>query len=1578
MRVRTPRPLDVAIVGMACRFPGAPDLFTFWENILAGKASLSDARADRREAGDRVTGRCGGYLGEPIPIDPATHGIVPNDLDGVEPEPHLVLEAARAALADAGLADGATRGRRVDVIVGRGSDFHRGDLTRLQHGRIAEQTVAVARALRPDLSEDDLRALHADLRSGPPPFDAATAPGRLPKATAEWVANRLDLRGASLVVDAASASSLVALDLGARAVAGGRADLAIVGGVYVLSDVDLATVVSRLGTLSRSGQPRPFGRDADGLVPGEGVGVVVLKRRADAERDGDRVYAVLQAVGLASDGWRLGLAAPGARGRALAMRRAYRRAGIDPATVGLIEGHGLGVPAADRAELRALRAVFPPSSDRAIGAVSSMIGHAMPASGVAGLIKTALSLYHRALPPTLGADDPHPLLLREDRPGTPNRATRPWVHGDPATPRRAGVNAFGFAGINAHAVLEEPPAAGADQPGCLLRWDTEAVLLGAPDRAALGHLMTGLADRVGRRPDVALKDLASTLNTAAGSGPARLGLVVGSAAELVERLRSLAPRLAAPGGRAVRDGRGVYFREDADPPPPLAVVFPGEGSQYPGMLGDLALHFPTVLALLDTSDRLAREAGAADLPSRLLYGEGAAEGRGLWSIGPAVNVVLSAQRALYGLLGGLGVRPGAVVGHSSGEFLALAAAGAVRVDRAFEDAMGRLGGLFERMEASGEVPEAALLAVAAGRDRLAALAPGWPIDLAIDNCPHQVVVAGDREAVGRFERVLGAEGILFETLPFSRGYHTPAFARAVGPLRRLLDGLDVSPPSIPIYSCASAGPMPRDPAALRDLAADQWARPVRFRETVERMHADGYRTFVDVGPRGHLAGFVEDTLRGREANALAMGMPRRSGTAQLNHLVAALFSLGYAPRTDTLYARRRPARVDLDAAPPALPTTTLRLGFPALRVSDAMAERLRPAPAPAPGPTAAAPDGPVVPSREGGDPDGAMVEFTRTMDLFLDTQREVMSAYLRPVEAPAPEVRPGPWAGEVVAIEAGRRVVTRYRLDAVGDPVAAHHTLGGRRVSAVEPGRLGLPVLPFAVMAEMLAQAAGILAPGEVLIALRGVAAHRWIRYEDAPVALEIEALRDPDRPGEVRAAVYNLGPFDAPRAREAAAVEGTAVFAARGDGAVTAAPFSLPGAGVSRFTAESLYGEQWLFHGPALRAVTRVGAISDAGVEGRLRVLPRGPLLRDPGEASRLYTDPIVLDNFTHLLGCWGLDRLDGGDVVFPLSMGELALSGDAPGDGEEVECRILVRGLEHHRVGVDAEIVRGDGTTWMRITGWEDWRFHWPARYRDVFRRPDAELLAEELTIGADPATARAVWLQPPADMGRPVWRDVLEQTQLSPAERAGIAVGPEPRRSLRLWGRIAAKDAARRLRLAGGGGPVFPADLEILPDRHGRPVLRSLLDPDRADPAAAVSIAHTEGVALAVATTDPEARPGVDVERVVPRPEGFEAVAFSPGERSLLDLAARGGDRPEWVARFWCAKEAAAKATGLGLADGPGGGQVVGLGPGAGDLLVGLGPGADAAIPGPRGEPVRVTSARRGEYVWAWTLGERSANR
>jgi malonyl CoA-acyl carrier protein transacylase/phosphopantetheinyl transferase len=1243
-----------------------------------------------------------------------------------------------------------------------------------------------------------------------------------------------------------------------------------------------------------------------------------------------------------------------------------------------------------------------------------MIGHAMPAAGIAGLIKTALALHHRVLPPTLHADHPHPLLDREDSPFTLSAKPRPWVHGDPTTPRRAGVNAFGFAGINAHAVLEEhaSSADADDSPGALLRWDTEAVLLSAPDRESLIDRGRALLGWLLGEPDASLKDLAYTLNTAGLAGPIRLGLVATSLEDLAGRLQAVLTRLADPTCRSIRDARGTYFWERVEgQPSKLAFLFPGEGSQYPGMLADLCPHFPEIRALFDTSDRIAREAGASTWPSEHLFGDSTDSDPALWSAEVAVNVVLSAQWAIYQLLIRLGLRPDAVAGHSSGELLALAAAGVVEVDRSFEDRLGELGAIFGQLETSGHVPSARLVAVAADRskveDAMAEVeAIGW-VEVAMDNCPHQVVLAGEPQAVEAVVARLRGRGLICEDLPFHRAYHTPGFGPAMGPIEVFFDSLRLGRASVPLYSCATEGRMPDDPAEIRRRAVDQWTRAVGFRRTVEAMHGDGLRVFVDVGARGNLAGFVEDTLRGRPSFAVAANLPRRSGLAQLNHLVASLFAQGVEIKPDHLYARRRPIRLDLQAPPPrATQTPALAVGFPSMKLSEGLIERLKTVKVDPTengyhsvetdgryrGSNGIAADGPVevdlynlaLPSSQA---DATMLGFQETMAAFLRTQQAVMDAFLSPSErldedfslhlsndAPAHLAsRPGPWAGELVSWVDGLEAVSMVTLDAAGDPVAEHHTLGGRRISALHPDWRGLPVLPFSVMAEMLAEAAARLIPGKPLVALREVQAHRWIRYEVEPVALELRATLAQGRPNSVNVSIHNRGPSRAMRPAEAPVFEGLAVFGdSRPDGPI-AGLFQLEGADMCRFTPRSIYAEQWLFHGPALQAVVGIGPISMGGIEGTLRILPFEPLLRDGEDSKGLLTDPIILDNFTHLLGGWGLDRLaDDGDVIFPLRMEGLTIHGEAPPEGSDVSCRISIRERERHRVRVDADIVGPDGRIWMEIRGWEDWRFHWPGRYRDGFRQPDRTFLGKPLDLPGRGHEAIAVWLEPPPDMGRPIWRDVLEHVQMGPDERAVYLAlpGPDLRRTHRLWGRIAAKEAARRFLLDRGGSPIYPADLVVERDPLGRPTLRSRLEPDR-DDLPALSIAHVDGVAVALAGLDPSARVGIDVEPIVERSAGFEAAAFTTGERAILERHL-STDRAEWIARLWCAKEATAKATGLGFVDGPSGVEVVAVGP-DGSLGVRLQGGlAEACVALARG-PIRVVTARRGEYIWAWTLGE-----
>jgi len=460
------RSADVAIIGMSCIFPGAPNVQAYWQNIISKVDAISDPPdgwgAEEvfdpdSTANDRIYCKRGGYLGDLARFNPLDYGIMPRTVDGSEPEHFLALRVAYEAIADAGYLDRPFDGGQTAVILGRGTFLNRGSVTSLQHGLIVDQTLRLLKQLHPEYSGEELETIRRELKAGLPPFNAETAPGLVPNIMCGRIANRLDLRGPNYAVDAACASSLIAVDLGMRELLSGRCDLALVGGVNVSTPPTVLMVFCQLGALSRQGQIRPFDKDADGVLLGEGLGMVVLKRKEDAERDRDRIYALLKGVGISSDGRGLAVLAPRVEGEELALRRAYEATDISPRSVGLIEAHGTGTSVGDLTEVQALSRVFGPRQGTvprcAIGSVKSMISHTIPAAGIAGLIKTSLALHHKILPPTINCDVPNPEFELDKTPFYINTEPRPWIHGGPE-PRRAGVNAFGFGGINAHAILE--------------------------------------------------------------------------------------------------------------------------------------------------------------------------------------------------------------------------------------------------------------------------------------------------------------------------------------------------------------------------------------------------------------------------------------------------------------------------------------------------------------------------------------------------------------------------------------------------------------------------------------------------------------------------------------------------------------------------------------------------------------------------------------------------------------------------------------------------------------------------------------------------------------------------------------------------------------------------------------------------------------------------------------------------------------------------------------------------------------------------------------------------------------------
>ncbi|MFW6195553.1 MAG: type I polyketide synthase, partial [Chloroflexota bacterium] len=850
------------------------------------------------------------------------------------------------------------------VIIGKGTYINRGNFSWIQHSVVVDQTVEILKQIHPELGAEQEQQIRGELQSNLPALNPETVPGLVPNIIAGRIANKLNLMGPSYTVDAACASTLVAADHSIQELLSGRCDLAIMGGAQVTTPLPILNVFCQLNALSRREQIRPFDKDADGTILGEGIGMLVLKRLDDAVRDEDRIYAVIKGVGLSSDGRGTSVMAPRLEGEVAALERAYEAAGVSPRTIGLIEAHGTGTAVGDAVEMQALDHVYKARGARArgvaMGSVKSMIGHTLPASGAAGMIKAALSVYHKTLPPTLHVEEPNPKLGIEDTAFYLNTETRPWVHGSDEWPRRAGVNAFGFGGANAHVVLEEyAPARDRRPRPAFAPWDTEVCILQAGDRQDLIAEAQSLLSFARSNPGVALGNVAKTLNTGLRDGTERLAVVAASTDDLAQKLERAVERLSDPEKEQIKDRRGIYyFSGQPGRTGRTAFLFPGEGAQYPGMLADLYLHFPAVREKFDRMDRLFQDHPRGSLPSEAFFprptfsdAERAEVEARLWQIEGAVESVLTADMAMFSLLRRIELEPGVLLGHSSGEYAAIAASSVIDLEdeERFRQFALDLNALYQEEEEKGGVPEARMLAVGADSAQVGEIVSdaGGQLYVAMDNCPHQTVIVGEEEAAQLAEELLRQKGLIYQMLPFERAYHTPLFEQYLGGLREFFANYPVNPPSVETWSAASADRYPTDAEGIRKLMVDHWAQPVQFRKTIEALYSEGVRTFVEVGPRNNLTTFVEDILRGRPHLAVASNVERGSGITQLNHLVGLLAAQGVSLDLEYLYDREGLETVDLDPAAAAQPAgrasreVKLPTGFPMLSINAETAAKLR-------------------------------------------------------------------------------------------------------------------------------------------------------------------------------------------------------------------------------------------------------------------------------------------------------------------------------------------------------------------------------------------------------------------------------------------------------------------------------------------------------------------------------------------------------------------------------------------------------------------------------------------------------------
>jgi acyl transferase domain-containing protein/NAD(P)H-dependent flavin oxidoreductase YrpB (nitropropane dioxygenase family)/NAD(P)-dependent dehydrogenase (short-subunit alcohol dehydrogenase family) len=1042
-------PCDVAIIGMACFYPGASSVAEYWQNILNRAQVVTEVPATHWDwrlyydpdprARDKIISKWGGFLKD-IPFDPLLFGITPNSLPSIEPLQLFLLEAARQALADAGYAERPFPRERTASILGIGGG---GSPVAIAYGfRTCLPLLETVPGL--ELDSNELLAKSSVLL---PEWTEDSFPGILFNVAVGRVANRFNLGGPNYAIDAACGSSLAAVQACVRELEMGTSDLAIAMGADTVQTPFAYMAFSKTYALSPRGRCRPFDAGADGIVLSEGFGAVILKRLADAERDGDRIYAVIKGMGASSDGRDKGLTAPRAEGQLRALRRAYAQADVSPARVELIEAHGTGTVVGDQTEAQALIEVMREAGAQpqscAVGSVKSMMGHAKCAAGIAGLIKATLALYHRVLPPTL-VEQPNAKGNFEDGPLYLNTEPRPWVHGS-SFPRLAGVSAFGFGGTNFHAVLAEHDGEylGQETTGQPY-WPAELFVWSGPDRAAVLAQVKRCAEALAAGASPALADLAAATWGAYATDTSlpTLAIVATSLDDLREKLTAAGQYLAG-NGQNLHDPRGIYCavtpRERSGA---VAFLFPGQGSQYPNMLAQVALTFPEVRTVIDRAEGLL--AGRLD-PSlgRLLYPGSAfspekerQQRESLTRADVAQPALGAVSLGMLHLLESLGVEADFLAGHSYGEYVALCAAGAMDED----DLISLSHRRGELIRAGAREMPGGMAALETDTQTAEELLAGLSgATIASSNAPTQTVVAGSEEGLGKVLERCRTKGVRGQRLPVACAFHSPLVAAAREPLAQALSECRFRVPRRTVFANATAAPYPTSPETIPQVLLDHLTSTVRFREEVEAMYAAGARVFVEVGPQAVLTGLVSQTLRDRTHLAVASDVKGRPGLVQLLHLLGQLVVHGVAVRSGRLFRGRGTRPLDLaslsaETGRPRLSPTTWIVNSVRSRPLNAPERHLlgqrrvvaiEPAPLKAPAipalpqtPPALTPataaaslprnTQPAAPLDEAAQ---VMLRFQDLMTRFLDTQKVVMTSYLQGGD-PAPAL-----AGTLAAVE---------------------------------------------------------------------------------------------------------------------------------------------------------------------------------------------------------------------------------------------------------------------------------------------------------------------------------------------------------------------------------------------------------------------------------------------------------------------------------------------------------------------------------------------------------------------------------
>ncbi|MET0404595.1 MAG: beta-ketoacyl synthase N-terminal-like domain-containing protein, partial [Cystobacter sp.] len=870
------RDAPIAVVGMACRFPGdANTPERYWRNLSEGRDSVSEVPSDRwdngtwfdpdPDAAGKAYSRHGGFLGSVDQFDAPFFGIAPRDARSMDPQHRLVLECVWEAFERAGIPPATQKGSRTGVYVG---------LAATDYGWLIQDS------------------------KGATSLDAYFLTGVAPSFIAGRTAHVFGFEGPAVAVDTACSSSLVAVHLACNSLRVGETDVAIAAGANLMLAPMSQVMMSKVRVLSPSGRCRAFDATADGFVRGEGVGVVILKRLADAVAAGDPVLAIVRGSAVNQDGATNGLTVPSKKAQERVIRAALDNARMQPHDVNYVEAHGTGTALGDPIELRALGDVYgkdrPKDRPLYVGSVKTNFGHTEAAAGIAGFIKAVLALGHEGIPPHLHFQRPNPHLDWSRLGIQVPTAMVPW-----STARRViGVSAFGASGTNAHVLLEAPAARGTPseskasaEPG-----RAELVVLSGRDPSAVSALARSYLEHLEREPTVSLTELAASTAGNRSHHEHRLAAV----AETVEELSTVLLDLS----RGVPRTEGTRGLAEPEVRPRIAFVFPGQGSQWVGMGRELLAQEPVFRSAVER----CAEAFAPHVDWSLL---GVLEGR---VEADRIDIV---QPSLFAMSVGLaalwrswGITPDAVLGHSMGEVAAAHVAGALSLEDAAR-VICRRSRLLRTVSGQG-----AMAVVELGMEEAQARLRSREslLSVAVHNGPSSTVIAGDTVALEALLRELEAESVFCRRVHVDVASHSPQMDALRAPLLAELAGLAPRPGTTPLYSTVT-----RDVLTGAELDASYWVRnlrdPVQLASMVDRLLGDGHTVFLEVSPHPILLPILEASFSREGGAAMAVGSLRREKSARrmLLQSLGALYVRGALVQFPVLYPK--PRRLPLPTYP---------------------------------------------------------------------------------------------------------------------------------------------------------------------------------------------------------------------------------------------------------------------------------------------------------------------------------------------------------------------------------------------------------------------------------------------------------------------------------------------------------------------------------------------------------------------------------------------------------------------------------------------------------------------------------------